>query len=342
MHKFGILDYTNNADIERQIIGSLGEVIQFNAKNEDDLPNGIEELDGAMVWHYINVSQKTLDKLKKCKVLVRIGVGYDSVDFRYAGSIGLPIVNIPDYGTNDVADHAFSLLLTVCRRITVYNDALMAEPVLNWTPEIGRNIHRFTGRTMGIVGMGRIGTAMAQRAKSFGMNVAFYDPYLPDGYDKTYQVNCIDNLNELFKISDYISVHIPANEETKGLINEEIIRSSKPGLTLINTARGAVVSLDAVYNGLKDGLLDNFAADVLENEPPNKEHKLIKAYSNKEDWLYGRMVLTPHSAFYAMESEHEMRVKAAKQMLNAVQNIPLRNCINAEFLVNQRTSVAGK
>jgi len=342
MYKFGILDYASDADIERQIIGDAGEVIQFNAKNEDELPNSIEGLDGAMVWHYINVSQKTLDKLKKCKVLVRIGVGYDSVDFRYAGSIGLPVVNIPDYGTNDVADHAFSLLLTVCRRIAVYNDALMAEPALNWNPEIGRNIHRFTGRTMGIVGMGRIGTAMAQRAKAFGMNVAFYDPYLPDGYDKTYQASRIDNINELFAISNYISVHIPANEETKGLINEKIIRSSKRGLTLINTARGVVVSLDAVYDGLKDGLLDNFAADVLENEPPSKNHKLIKAYSNKEDWLYGRVVLTPHSAFYAAESVNEMRVKAARQMLNAVQNVPLRNCVNAEFLVKQRALVGGR
>lgn len=338
MYKFGILDSMDNK-IETKVIGSTGQVIGYESKNELDLPETISELDAAMVWHNINISDITLHKLKKCKVLVRVGVGFDNVDCAFAGSIGLPVVNIPDYGTNDVADHAFALLLTVCRKTAVYNEALTIDATQNWQPNIGGTIHRFTGKTMGIIGMGRIGAAVATRAKAFGMNIAFYDPYLPDGYDKVYQAKCVENIKELFAICDYISVHSPATNETNGMINKEVISYSKKGLTLINTARGNIVSLDAIYYGLKKGLIENFAADVLECEPPNKNHKLIKAYTQKENWLKGRIIITPHSAFYAVESRNEMRVKSAQQMLNAVQGVPLKNCVNKQYLVNSRSTI---
>ncbi|MCL2399036.1 MAG: C-terminal binding protein [Defluviitaleaceae bacterium] len=339
MYLFGVLDDVG-ITIESEIIGEAGKVVAYGCNSELALPDDISKLDAAMVWHNMDVSQETIKKLSNCKALVRVGAGYDNVDWRYAGSIGIPVINIPDYGTNDVADHALALLLAVGRRITVYTEALTEDAENNWKPSLGTNIRRFTDRTMGIVGMGRIGTAMATRVKAMGMNAAFYDPYLPDGYDKTYQVKRVDTLQELFANSDYISIHAPATEETAGMIDRKIIENSKKGLTLINTARGSIVSLDAVYYGLKEGIIENFAADVLESEPPKADHPLINAYMHKEPWLNGRVVLTPHAGFYAVESEREMRVKAATQMLNAVQNIPLRNCINKTCLINPRSAVA--
>jgi lactate dehydrogenase-like 2-hydroxyacid dehydrogenase len=332
MYKFGILDHCTGSDVEKEIIGPHGEVILYDAFKERDLTDDISELDAAMVWHHINITEYSLNKLKRCKALVRCGVGYDSVDLKTAGALGIPVMNIPDYGTNDVADHAFALLLAANRKIPMYNKCVREDPARNWVPDKGSNIQRLFNKKLGIVGLGRIGTAVAVRAKAFGLNVVFYDPYLPDGYDKTYQCQRLDSIVELFSVSDFVSIHVPSNDETIGMINESVLRNARKGLTLVNTARGAVVSLNAVYDALRNGIIENFAADVLEIEPPNLNIPLIKAYYDKENWIDGKVILTPHTGFHAVESERELREKAAMAMLNAVEGKPIRNCVNEQFL----------
>ena len=293
-----------------------------------------------MVWHEIVLSNKTLRRLQSCRALVRVGVGYDNIDCECAGELGIPVVNIPDYGTNDVAVHALTLVLALARKLSVYAGAVRVNPVSNWKHDIAGRIWRLDGTTLGIIGLGRIGTAVALRAKAFGIRVAFYDPYLDDGYDKTYQVQRIESLEELLQISDFLSIHAPLNEETSETINKDSLAHCKADMILINTARGKIVSLDAVFGALVEGRLHAFAADVLDPEPPSSEHPLIEAYSNREAWLDGRLLLTPHAAFYTEESRHEMRKKAAGQMLRAVRGRPLRNCVNERFLKQPRTPIA--
>ncbi len=338
--QFGILDHLTECSVEAQILGPEAIIHCFDCTDETQLPDQISELDAVMVWHEITLSRRTLRHLKSCRALVRVGVGYDNIDCEFAGELGIPIVNIPDYGTNDVADHTLALLLALSRRLSLYVDAVRADPVSNWKHDIAGEIHRLEGATLGIIGLGRIGTAVAFRAKAFGIRVAFYDPYLDDGYDKTYQVLRVESLEELLQISDFLSIHAPLTDETEEMINRDTLAHCKAGMMLINTARGKIVSLDAVFEALVDGRLQAFAADVLDPEPPSPKHPLMEAFSNREAWLDGRLLLTSHAAFYAEESRHEMRRKAARQMLRAVRGLPLRNCVNARFLKQPRTPVA--
>jgi len=338
--KFGILDFPTESSVETEVLGPGAQITCYGASHERDLPDDIAELIAVMVWHNIYVSAQTLHRLDQCRVISRIGVGFDSVDYRLAGELGIPVVNVPDYGTNEVANHAFALLLAANRKLNLYQDRIRQDPAANWRPTAVGEIHRLRNAVLGIVGLGRIGTAVAMRARAFGMRVAYYDPYLPDGYDKAYQVQRVETLEELVGMSDFLSVHAPLTSETDGLVDAALLAHAKPGMTLVNTARGPIVALDAVYESLKRGHLGVFAADVLPGETPDPNHPLIVAYTERESWLDGRLLLTPHAAFYSVESFREMRTKAALQMKRAAEGIPLRNCVNAAYLKNPRTPVA--
>ena len=337
--KTGILDYSTEADIEQSVVGPGMEIILYQAENESGLPDTISELDAVLVWHHVQVTREVIDKLSNCKCIVRIGTGYDSVDYKYAGEMGIPVLNVPDYGTEDVAEHAMALMLSLNRSIPVYQEMLLKDIQGNWSASIGGYIPRISGKTMGIVGLGRIGTAMAMRARGMGMQVIFYDPYVSDGYDKALQCNRVESLEELFENADFVSLHTLLTEETKGMVNDDILSHCRKNLMLINTSRGKVVKNDAVYRALKSGKLRAFAADVLEQEPPDKTDNLIEAYVKQEDFIRNRMLLTPHSAFYGEESRYEMRYKAAEVVKRLMEGLPLRNCINKEYLRGARYEV---
>lgn len=321
--KIGILDYSVEAKIEQEVVGTDVEIILYQAEKEKELPDNINKLDAVMVWHHIQVSKSIIDRLINCKFIIRIGTGYDSVDYKYAGEKGIPVLNVPDYGTEDVAEHAWALLLSLNRSIPLYQEMLLNNIQKNWVAAIGGYIPRLSGKMMGIVGMGRIGTAMAMRAKSFGMDVIFYDPYVQDGYDKSIQCKRIERLEELFRKSDFVSLHTLLTNETEGMINDDVLMHCKENLMLINTSRGKVVKNISVYNALKTGRLRAFGADVLEKEPPDEVNdKLIKAYVNQEKFIQNRMLLTPHAAFYAEESRVEMRYKAAEAVKRMIDGLP--------------------
>ena len=338
--KVGILDYSVEAEVEQSVIGPDAEIILYQADNENALPDDIKDLDAVMVWHHVQVTKRVIDRLENCKFIIRIGTGYDSVDYKYAGKKGIPVLNVPDYGTEDVAEHALALMLSLNRSIPTYQQRLFENIRDNWVASVGGYIPRLSGKTMGIVGLGRIGTAMAIRAKALGMTVFFYDPYVPDGYDKAVQCRRIEDLKELFKISDFVSLHTLLTEETEGMINDDILSDCKENLMLINTSRGKVVRNRAVYNALKSGKLRAFAADVLEQEPPNAEDdELIRAYMEQESFIQNRMLITPHAAFYAEESRYEMRYKAAEAVRRMMDGLPLKNCVNKEYLRSARYNV---
>ena len=338
--KIGILDYSVEAKIEQEVVGTDVEIILYQAEKEKELPDNINKLDAVMVWHHIQVSKSIIDRLINCKFIIRIGTGYDSVDYKYAGEKGIPVLNVPDYGTEDVAEHAWALLVSLNRSIPLYQEMLLNNIQKNWVAAIGGYIPRLSGKMMGIVGMGRIGTAMAMRAKSFGMDVIFYDPYVQDGYDKSIQCKRIERLEELFRKSDFVSLHTLLTNETEGMINDDVLMHCKENLMLINTSRGKVVKNISVYNALKTGRLRAFGADVLEKEPPDEVNdKLIKAYVNQEKFIQNRMLLTPHAAFYAEESRVEMRYKAAEAVKRMIDGLPLKNCVNKQYLRETRYEV---
>jgi len=337
--KCGILDHLTECGVESEVLGSEASICCFGCTDENELPDQVADLTVVQMWHEIDLTAKTLRRLRSCRAIVRVGVGYDNVDCVSAGALGIPVVNVPDYGTNEVADHTFALLLALSRQLERLNEAVRSDLAKGWSHKSGGELFRLTGTVLGSVGMGRIGTAVALRAKAFGMKVAFYDPYLPDGYEKTYQMRRYQSLRGLVEDSDFLTIHAPLTEETEGMIGEDVLKYCKPGMTLINTARGKIVSGNAVYRLLADGRIRAYGADVLEKEPPDPACPLVKAFRDREPWLDGRVLLTPHAAFYTEESRREMRVKAAEQMLRAARGLPLRNCVNARFLERPRTPV---
>lgn len=312
---------------EAPILGDLAKITACNAFSEDDLVGRIEQADAIMLYHFISLSRKTIDRLERCRLIVRCGVGYDNVDIQAARERGIPVANVPDYGTEEVADSAIGMMLTLTRGIHYTNSRLQrgAGP---WIYEQVKPLHRLRGRVFGIVGLGRIGTAAALRAKALGMEVHFYDPYVPDGRDKSLGVIRKDSLEELLAVSDVVSMHCFRSPETQHMINDKTLAQMKSGSYLVNTARGGVVDAHAVLRAIESGHLRGAALDVLETEPPSPEDPLIKAWRDPAHPAYDRLIINPHSAFYSEEGLDDMRIKGSQNCRRALLGQPLRNVVN--------------
>lgn len=318
------------ADIEQAIFGNDADIILPMASHEDEVPDEAwRKADAILLWHDVKLDSGVIAKLDRCRVIVRFGVGFDNVDLAAAGARGIYVCNVPDYGTNDVADHAIALLAALYRGLFGY-DAAARRGVWSW--QSVKDLHRLTGATLGLIGLGRIGTATARRAQALGMRVVFYDPYKEDGYDKALGVERTYQFSALLQQADAVSLHVPLTDETKGMVSEEFFQLLKPGAILINTSRGLTMDLDAVERALRSGRLQGAGLDVLPQEPPNPRHPLIKAWRDQEPWLVGRLIITPHAAFYNSESYTEMRAKAAQEASRVLNGERPRNCVNEQFL----------
>ncbi len=271
-------------------------------------------------------------RLEKCRIFVTPKVGFDNLDIKAWGEIGIPVCNVPDYGTMEVADHAIALMLTLMKGIEFHTVALRANPRGNWRPALSPYGRRLSVCTFGVVGIGRIGTAAALRAKAFGMDVAFYDPYVSNGVDLSLGVRRVHSLEDLMQQSDVVSVHVPLSDQTRKLVGAKAFAAAKPGLILVNTARGEIVDLDALYDALRSDKVRAAGLDVLPVEPADPEHPLIRAFSANEEWIAHRLLLTPHSAFFTPESVFDMRAKSAEVAATFLRDGRIQNCVNERFL----------
>ena len=312
---------------ERQLLGELADLVALDAFSEQDLVGHVEDADALMLYHNISISKDTIGRLKNCKLIVRCGVGYDNVDRQFARSRGIPVANVPDYGTEEVADSAIGLTLTLTRGIHLLN-SIYRDGGEVWTYRSAVPILRLRGRVFGVVGLGRIGTATALRAKALGMDVVFYDPYKPDGYDKALGIRRADTLDELLRAAFVVSVHTPLTPETNGMIDAEALAMMPRGSYLVNTARGAVVDTGAIPPAIASGHLAGAGIDVLAVEPPSADDPLVRAWRDPGHPAYHRVIVNPHSAFYAEEGLLDMRTKGAKAVRNALLGRPLANVVN--------------
>ena len=318
---------TEPLDHERRVLDGVADVHALNAMGEADLVGDIEDADAVMVYHYFRFTKASIDRLENCKVIVRPGVGYDGIDIVAARERGIPVCNVPDYGTEEVADSAIGMAISLSRGTHFLNSRLR-RGLGEWHVDQAAPVLRLRGRVFGIVGCGRIGTAAALRAKSFGFDVVFYDPYLPDGIDKALGVRRVDSLGELLEMSYIVSVHCPLTEETRGMVGAEEIGQMPHGSFLINTARGGIVDTEAVIDALAAGQLAGAGIDVLEEEPPSKDSRVLQAWRDPDHPAHDRLLLNPHTAFYCEEGCEEFRTKGAQEVLRALRGEPLRNVVN--------------
>ena len=318
------------AEIEQQVLGADTEILTPKATHTDEIPAAVwASCDAILAWHEIDFTKDVIGRLENCRVIVRVGVGYDNVDLKAAGEKGIAVCNVPDYGTNDVADHAVAMMMSLFRNLPGYDSRARDG---KWTWEDAGELRRITGSSLGIIGLGRIGSATAIRAQSLGMRVLFHDPYKQDGYDKVLGIERVQELAELLGSSDAVSLHVPLTEETKGMVCDGFFERLKPGAILVNTSRGKTMDLDSVERALRRGVLRGAGLDVLPEEPPDMSHPLIRAWKEREEWLEGRMILTPHAAFYNAESYAEMRRKAAEEAARVLAGSAPRNCVNGQYL----------
>ena len=326
--KVVIADFIAGAlETERRTLGAIAEVVALDAASEEELVGKIEDATAIMMYHTVSITAKTIQRLERCKLIVRCGVGYDNVDWRTARERGIAVANVPDYGTEEVADSAIGMTLALTRGITYFN-SVCRDPKREWLYSEGQPIWRLRGRVFGIVGLGRIGTAAALRAKSLGMDVAFYDPYVPDGRDKAVGVRRVETLDELLAQAHVVSPHCPLSKETYHLIDAGAIAKMQPGSFLVNTSRGGVVDATAIPDAIANGQLAGAGIDVLEQEPPPEDHPLVAAWRNPDHPAYHRVIVNPHSAFYSEEGLTDMRVKGSEACRRALLGMPLRNVVN--------------
>ena len=326
--KIVITDYIEQADIEYDVLGNDVDIICLCEKDEQNFPDIIEAADILMVWH-AEITKYTINRLKKCKAIMRIGTGFDNVDIAFARELGIPVTNVPDYGTHEVADTACSMILALIRGLSMYNH-LSKNYKSGWQEYFITELKRLENHKLGIIGMGRIGTAVGLRLKAFNIDVAFYDPYIADGYEKSLAVKRFQSLAELSSFASIISIHTPLTDETMSMVNQDFIEKMNHGSILVNTARGQIVeSLSVIYDALNSGKLVGVGLDVLPEEPPSDEEALIKAWKNPDDSLSSRILITPHTAFYSKTAWYEMRFKAAENASRALKGQNLLNVINS-------------
>ncbi|XP_029045042.1 C-terminal-binding protein isoform X2 [Osmia bicornis bicornis] len=326
-----------DCSIEMPILKDIATVAFCDAQSTSEIHEKVlNEAVGALMWHTIILTKEDLEKFKTLRIIVRIGSGVDNIDVKAAGELGIAVCNVPGYGVEEVADTTLCLILNLYRR-TYWLANMVREGKKFTGPEQVREAAtgcaRIRGDTLGIVGLGRIGSAVALRAKAFGFTVIFYDPYLPDGIEKSLGLNRVYTLQDLLFQSDCVSLHCTLNEHNHHLINEFTIKQMRPGAFLVNTARGGLVDDDALAAALKQGRIRAAALDVHENEPYNVFQGPLKDAPN--------LLCTPHAAFYSDASCTELREMAASEIRRAiVGRIPdcLRNCVNKEYFLSSTGS----
>jgi len=299
---FADYDYPD-IDLERALFRDAGvELVMAQCTTEEQV---IAHGKGccAILLQYAPITDRVLSALPDVAIVSRIGAGYDTIDIEACRRRGVWLANSPDYGVGEVATHALALTLASIRNIVAYHRDIGAG---RWHFLSSGPLRRPSELTMGIVGLGRIGKRMAHVSRNVFKRVIAYDPYLIDGDFPPY-VERAHALHDLAGQSDIVSVHTPLTDETRGFIDAAFFRAAKPGTTLVNTSRGAVVDLDALLAALDAETVAAAALDVLPTEPIPRDSPLVS---------HPRVILTPHAAFYSMEAERELRRKAAHNIVS--------------------------
>ncbi|HEX3302302.1 MAG TPA: C-terminal binding protein [Thermomicrobiales bacterium] len=313
-------DY-GNLDIERPILEAAGaRVVALQAKSEEDLFEEARDCD-AIINQYARVGAATIDRMERCKVIARYGIGVDIVDVEAATRKGILVTNVRDYCTDEVADHAIGLWLALARKLVQYN-AATHNGIWQW--QTGRPIYRLRGRTMGIVSFGKIGQAIAQRAKVFGVSLIAYDPYLPRDVFLTKGVNRVGK-DEILERSDYLMMQVPMTPETLHFLGEAELSRMKQGSIIVNTGRGPTIDNRALYRALVRKQIAGAGLDDPEEEPAKR-----KRWDPSGNPLFSldNVIVTSHVAYYSEESIRLARETAACEVARILKGERPLNPVN--------------
>ena len=316
---------------ERRIFGDGATILMRDTTVLGELSDAdCAAVEGLMIFRQY-VTAADMARMPRLRAIVRMGVGYDRIDRAAAAPRGITVCNVPDYGTTEVADHAIALMMALRRGITLHHDMQRAPAYPGWFAKPHPVLRRSGTQVFGVVGLGRIGTAAALRAKALGMRVVFFDPYRANGSELAIGVQRASSLEELLAQSDVVSMHLPETPESKGMMGAAQFAAMPRDSVFVDTARGTNFDVDALYDALKSGHLAAAGLDVLPVEPPVAPFpRLLQAYRDREEWLLGRLIITPHSAYLTPEAHLDIRIKSAETMRAALMSNRPVNVIRPE------------
>jgi D-3-phosphoglycerate dehydrogenase / 2-oxoglutarate reductase len=319
-----ITDYEFDSIEIEQAVAEAGsaELYRAHCKTEDDVICAASEADGLLV-QYAPITERVLAALPHLKVIGRYGVGVDNIDVRAATARGVAVCNVPDYGIDDVSDHAIALAVSLARGIPALDRGIRQGQ--NCLPAV-EPIHRISTQVFGVIGLGLIGTATARKARSLGYTVVGCDALRPPGTTTEDGIPVL-SFRELLATSDVVSLHVPLNTHTLHLINSEALENMKPSATIINTCRGAVVDTTALVDALRNGHLRAAGLDVFEEEPLPLDSPLLEL---------NNVALTPHTAWYSQESHEELKRRTTQNVIDVCFGRRPRNILNPGVLPHRK------
>ncbi len=322
-----ITDYVwPNIDVESEVLRAGGVEPVVAPDGAEETLRGLAADVDIIMFCFAQVTGEVLRNASRCVVASRYGIGVDNVDIPTATELGIVVTNVPDYCMDEVTDHAIGMILALNRRLVPHDrevkDGGWANVVLD------QPMHRTRGATLGILGFGRIGRSIADKAVGFGMNIIAYDPLIAPG--QSIDGVEIVSFEDVLRRSHFITVHTPLTPETEGMIGADQLATMMPGSIIVNCARGGIIEEDALADALHSGHLAGAGLDVLEPAPPRADHPLLSAPN---------IIITPHTAFFSQASTIELERRTAQEALRVLNGNKPENLINPDVLGKSRSGI---
>lgn len=322
--KVAVTDYVfENLNEERKILSECdAKLVAAQCKSKDEVISIAEDADAILTTYFSPLDEEVFSALKKCKVIVRYGIGTDNIDIDAASRYGIMVANVPDYCCDEVSDHAVACMLALERKLS-FSDQRVRQG--EWSLDYLKPMHRIKELTVGIVGIGRIGSLSARKVAAFGAQVIFTDPNVneDDIKEKGFYPKKV-SLNELAAISDAILIHAPLNAKTYHLFDSKLFGKMQRKPVIINCARGALIDTDALVEALSQGQISGAALDVIEDVPPfSPDHPLSK---------FENVIISPHSAWYSEEALVDLKKLAAEEVVRVLLGGRPKSLLNPDVL----------
>ncbi|TQI68327.1 C-terminal binding protein [Clostridium sp. KNHs216] len=308
-----------NVDQEIKIITESGaELMPCHLKSEDEIIAAVKDAD-AVIVQYADITKNIIDRMERCKVIIRYGIGVNNIDSDAATSKGIYVCNVPDYGVDEVSNHAISMLMALIKKLPVITKALRGG---DWGYTSTVPLFRMAGSTLGLVGLGRIPSLVAKKMAGFDVRILAFDPYVTAEDAEKRGVRLVD-FETLCKESDFISIHCPLTASTTHMFDKNVFQMMKKTAYLINTSRGPVINEKDLIEALRTGEIAGAGLDVYEKEPISSDSELLKM---------DNVIATPHSAWYSEEAISTLQRKVAEEVVNILGGGRPINCTNKALL----------
>ncbi|MCL5771933.1 MAG: C-terminal binding protein [Actinobacteria bacterium] len=321
-YKVVLTEYENKpTDIEEKILSKINVDFRYlNTFDESIIIQEARDAD-ALICTWAKINSTVISEMRKCRIIVRCGIGVDNIDIEAASKAGIWVANLPDYAILEVTNHTIALILALNRKLFLYNFGIRNGL---WGFSVGVPIKRIDGQTLGLIGFGNIAQNVSKKCIGLGLKVISFDPNI----DEDYMISCgvvkVDSLYYLLKNSDFVSLHVPLNDSTRGIIGEKELKMMKPDAYLINTGRGGLINEPLLIKAIEEKWIAGAGLDVYLNEPISKDNKLLKLEN---------VILTPHVAYYSEEAILDQRRMAAETVLGVLMGGTPKSFVNKNLLI---------